>query len=144
MEDAASIGEFLEDVANRAGLQILARGRSSVTLAFAFQDGRSQKVWVRALGKDGSGNLIIGFYSPVLQLPPGTMLGQKAANELLRENSEFAHGAWAVQKVEEDEFLVACDTQIAETLDPKEFKATVRGLAAVADSKEQQMAKDDF
>jgi hypothetical protein len=145
MEDMAiSFSEFLQRVAGRAGLKIMQREPTGVTLAFGFEDGRSQKVWVRAVGHDGAGNLIIGFFSPVLQLPAGVMLGQKAANELLRENAQLAHGAWAIHQVEQGEFLVAFDTQIAQTIDPEEFEATVRGLAAMADSKEQEMEKDDY
>jgi len=136
--------EFLDRVASRAGLKIAERGPVSVTLLFSMEGGRSQKVWVTALGKDPDGNLIVGFFSPVLQIPAGAMLGQKSANELLRDNAHLSHGAWAIQKVRDEEFLVAYDTQIAQTMDPAEFKASVCALAAIADAKEKELGQDVF
>ena len=119
-------------------------GPENVTLVFDMGSGRSQRVWVRALGTDAAENLIIGFFSPVLQLPTDEMLGQKAANELLRENAKLAHGAWAIQNTTDGEYLVATDTQIAQTMDHQEFEASVRALAATADAKERELGADVF
>ena len=119
-----SFGDFITQVATRAGLKISERGPSSVTLLFDLGGGRKQKVWVRSRGTSRDGKLIVGFFSPALQIPAGAMLGQKAANELLRENVKLAHGAWAIEKAGNEECLVAFDTQIAQTMQPEEFKAS--------------------
>ena len=144
VETSISVGEFLTQLAEKAGLKIEDSGPENATLVFYMGSGRSQRVWVRALGTDAAKNLIVGFFSPVLQLPTGEMLGQKAANELLRENATLAHGAWAIQNTNDGEYLVATDTQIAQTMDHQEFEASVRGLAATADAKERELGADVF
>lgn len=144
VETKVSVGEFLTQMADKSGLKIEDQGPENVTVLFDMGEGRSQRVWVRALGTDAGDNLIVGFFSPVLQVPQGEMIGQKAANELLRENATLAHGAWAIQKTKDGEYLVAFDTQIAQTMDPKEFEASVRAMAAVADLKEKDLGHDLF
>ena len=98
VETSVSVGEFLTQVAQKAGLKIEDSGPENVTLAFDMGGGRNQ----------------------------------------------MPHGAWAIQNTTDGEYLVATDTQIAQTMDPKEFEASVRALAATADAKEQELGADSF
>ncbi len=136
--------QFLTEVAAKSGLKVRQLGPSAIVVPFDMGEGRTQNVWVRALGTDGGGNLLVGIYSPALKMPEGQLLSREAANGLLRENVNLAHGAWAIQKMEDGEYLVLFDTQIAQTMDPEEFTASVRSLAAAADAKEKSLGSDAF
>mgnify|MGYP005836847323 CR=1 FL=1 len=139
-----SFADFLTQIAGKTGLKVRTISPSAVVVPFDMGEGRTQYVWVRAVGTDGRGNLLVGIYSPALKMPEGQLLSREAANELLRENINLAHGSWAIQKMEDGEYLVMFDTQIAQTMDPEEFAASVRGLAAAADAKEKSLGSDAF
>jgi hypothetical protein len=50
----------------------------------------------------------------------------------------FAHGSWAIERQEENDYLVAFNTQLAHTMQPPEFEATVRVLSRAADNMEKK------
>lgn len=143
MKQMMSFAEFVETIAEKAGMTVNKPDDSSIVVHFDTGEGRTQRLIVKPVGQEG-GNLIVGFYSAVLEMPAGQMLNQKTANELLSENAHLYHGAWAIEKIEDSEYLVVFDTQIAQTMDPEEFKASVRALAFFADEMEKKLGKDVF
>lgn len=142
MKQMMSFSEFVETVAEKAGVPVKKKD-NSVVVTCDVGEGRTQNVVVALFGQE-RGNLIIGFSSAVLKMPAGQMLNQKTANELLRKNADLPHGAWAIEKIEDSEYLVVFDTQIAQTMDPEEFKASVEALAFYADKMEKKLGKDVF
>jgi len=139
-----SFADFVEQVAAKAGLKVEKRNPSLIVVPYNMGGDRHQSVYVRPLGMTANKSLIIGFSSPALKMPAGQQLGQKTANDLLRENAKLPHGAWAIESIEDAEYLVAFDTQIAQTMDPIEFKASAGALADIADSMEQKLGTDNF
>ena len=139
-----SLADFLKHVAGAAKLTVRQLRPNLVAVPFDMGGGRSQSVYVEAAGEDAAGNLIVTFFSPALELPGGQRLGEKAANQLLEKNAKAAHGAWAIKEVDGTTYLGACDTQIAQTMDPPEFRASAMGLAAMADGFEKGLGKDVF
>jgi hypothetical protein len=139
-----SFAEFVERIAARTGLVVKKHNPSLVIIPFDMGRGRKQNVWVKPIGLDHMGNLIIGFSSPALQMPTGQMLSQETANKLLRQNANLPYGAWAIEKSEGGEFLIVFDTQIAQTMQPQEFEASVRTLAQAADAMEKELGVDVF
>lgn len=136
--------DFIKATAAKAGLNIRELNANLIAVPYDMGAGRHQQVFVRAMGKTADGSIIIGFFSPALKMPAGQMLGQKTANDLLRANIALAHGAWAIERIENDDYLVVFDTQIAQTMDPEEFRASAGALAAIADEMEKRMGVDAF
>lgn len=139
-----TFADFVESVASKAGLKIVKKDANVAVAAFRMAEGRSQTVWIKPVGFDVHRNLIVAISSPALKMPKGQMIGQQKANDLLRENAKMAHGAWAIEDVDGDGYLVALDTQIAATMQPEEFEASVRGVAATADQMERKLGVDVF
>jgi hypothetical protein len=140
----SSFANQIEAVAAQAGLRVQKLDPSLVLVPFLIPGERRQRVWVRDAGVDAAGNRIVRFSSPAVEVPGGQQLGQKMANELLRENAKLAHGAWAVEDVQDKQFLVAVDTRIMEYMDPPEFRASANTVALAADAKEKQLEKDEY
>ncbi|MBI5208616.1 MAG: hypothetical protein HY927_01425 [Elusimicrobia bacterium] len=136
--------DYIEQLAKKAGMVVNKTNPDLVVIPFDMGGGRHQNVFVRPMGKTGDGNVIIGFFSPALKMPSGQMLGQKSANDLLRENAKLAHGAWAIEKIENDDYLVVYDTQIAQTMEAEEFKASAYALSSIADEMEKRLGADSF
>lgn len=143
-QDGASFAEFVEKIATEAGLKVIKRSHTLVIVLFDMGEGRKQNVFVKPLGLDHKGNLVIGFSSPALQMPADQMLSQDVANDLLRRNAKFAHGSWAIERQGENDYLVAFNTQLAHTMQPQEFEAIVRVLSRAADNMEKTLGVDLF
>ena len=138
-----SFAEFLERIAAEAGLRVRKLNPNLVTVPFRFPDGREQRVWVGLVGLDPMKNRIVRFSSPVLEMSRDQQLGQKAANDLLRENARLPHGAWGIDTVQDKQYLVILDTQIGQSMDAREFKASTETVAVLADKKEQEVTGED-
>jgi len=143
-EDGASFAEFVEKIAAEAGLKVIKRSHTLVIVLFNMGEGRKQNVFVKPLGLDHKGNLVIGFSSPALQMPADQLLSQDVANDLLRKNTKFAHGSWGIERQGENDYLVAFSTQLAHTMQPQEFEAIVRMLSRAADDMEKKLGVDLF
>jgi hypothetical protein len=139
-----SFSEFIEAVANKSGVSVSPKGESEVEVRVDLTDGRAQKVYVRSLGIEGGTHILVGFYSPAIKLEDGGELKQAAANMLLRENARISHGAWAIDTVDDGDYLVAFDTQMSHTMDPEEFKVSVETVAKLADEMEKKLGRDLF
>jgi hypothetical protein len=79
-----------------------------------------------------------------MKMGAGQYLPQKKANDLLRQNAKLLHGAWAIENIEGDDYLVIFDTQIAQTMDTEEFAASVKAAAFLADEMERELGRDGF
>lgn len=132
-----TFSDFITQIAAQAGIPVRWESDSRVSVLCNLPRERRQTVYIDFLGEDAQKNILVGFYSPVIKLPPNQMLGQKMANDLLRENANLPHGAWAILKLNDGEYLVACDTQIAQHMQPQELSASVSTLAFTADEKEK-------
>ena len=136
---------WIESIAAMAGFKLQKLSDTLVVITCNLNGGRSQIVWVSAMGKDRFNNTVVSIASPALKLGHvGRYLSQKEANNLLRHNAALCHGAWAIQNIEGDDYLVMFDTQIAETMDTTEFATSVKDTAALADALEKQFDKDQF
>jgi hypothetical protein len=137
--------DWIEAIAAMAGLKLEKLGETLVAVRCEMAEGRTQIVWISPLGKDRFHNTIIGISSPALKLgSTGRCLSQQQANDLLRQNAKMPHGAWAIENIEGDDYLVMFDTQIAETMDAQEFAASVKATALLADTMEKRLDKDEF
>ena len=144
-ETPLNFAAWIEAIAGMAGLKLEKLSQTLVAIRCHLNENRTQVVWVSPLGRDQFGNTIIGVSSSASKLGTrGRHLSQKMANSLLRQNATLAHGAWAIQNIEGDDYLVMMDTQIAETMDTPEFAASVKTTAALADEMEQQLGQDNF
>jgi hypothetical protein len=136
---------WIEAIAALAGFNLQQLSDSLVAITCQLNEGRSQTVWVSPIGKDRHNNTVITIASPALKLGSvGRQLSQKQANNLLRHNATLCHGAWAIENIEGDDYLVMFDTQIAEAMDTVEFASSVKDTAALADAMEKQLGKDQF
>jgi nitrogen fixation protein FixH len=134
----------IEEVARQAGLKVQVVNPVQITCGIGFQNDRSQTVWIRVLGTDAEQNVLCRFSSPALEMEADQLLGQQAANDLLRENLQLAHGSWGVEVVGDKSYLVVYRTQIATAMQPEEFKSAILGLASTADAMEQKLGKDAY
>ena len=107
---------WIETIAAMAGFTIQKLSETLVIIKYELPKGRSQIVWISPVGKDRFKNTVISIASPALKMgAAGRQLSQKHANALLRHNAQLLHGAWAIENIEGDDYLVMFDTQIAET-----------------------------
>ncbi len=135
---------WIEGIAGLAGFQIERLCETLVAVRCQLPAGRTQTVWVRLVGRDPLGNTLISISSPAMKMGSGQFLPWEQANSLLRQNTQLYHSAWAIDSVEGDDYLVMYDTQIAETMDTKEFAASVQASAVLADEMEKQLGYDRF
>jgi hypothetical protein len=136
---------WIESIAAMAGFEIQKLSETLVVIKCELPTDRSQIVWISPVGKDRFNNTVISIASPALKMgASGRYLSQKQANRLLRHNAQLLHGAWAIQNIEGDDYLVIFDTQTAETMDTSEFATSVKDTAALADAMEKQLGKDQF
>ncbi|MBN2091458.1 hypothetical protein JW964_17735 [candidate division KSB1 bacterium] len=138
-----TFGDFIRQVATQVGIPVNWVNPSLVMVSLDLPEKRKQTVYIEPIGMDPENNLVVGFYSPALKLPLNQMLGQKIANELLRANSKIFHGAWAILTLSDGDYLVVADTQIAQFMEPQEFKASTLSLALLADAKELELTGTD-
>ena len=137
--------DWIETIAAMAGLKLQKLSEQLAAIKYNLAASRSQIVWISPLGRDQLGNTIISIASPATKMgATGRFLSQKYANHLLRHNAKLPHGAWAIQNIEGDDYLVMMDTQIAETMDTQEFAASVKTTACLADEMEQRFGHDQF
>jgi len=138
-----SFSDYVRAVAARAGLRVQQQSDFEVTADFDMGDKRTQRVWIGLVGEDSEGNLIISISSPAHRMRPGQKLSLEFANQLLCENASLAHGAWAIRKTKEYDYLVMFDTQIVGSMDPEELRASVVAVAARADQMEKKITGGD-
>jgi hypothetical protein len=139
-----SFVQFVQGVAAAAKLNVQVKTPELVVVPWDFGEGRAQNTFVRFMGQTGSGDRILAFFSPALKLAAGQELGQKTCNELLRKNAALAHGAWAIARIDREDYLVVQDTQTAQTMEPSEFYASAIAVAKAADDMEKQLGADVF
>lgn len=131
--------------ATQAELSLTTQNDRVGCLDYDLDGGRKQRVYVVASGKDADGYDMVEFSSPALELNnSGQDLSQEKANELLRANAGFAHCAWAIQQVDDKDYLVATSSRILSTLDQEEFTAAARHVAVAADNFEAEFGVDLF
>ncbi|MCP4628909.1 MAG: hypothetical protein GY850_36185, partial [bacterium] len=143
-EDPINFPDWIETIATMAGFKIQKLSRSLVVIKYKLPRERTQTVWINPIGKDPLGNTIIGISSPAIKMGAGQYLPQKKANDLLRQNAKLLHGAWVIENIEGDDYLAMFDTQIAQTIDTKEFAASVKAVAFLADEMERELDRDGF
>ncbi len=136
---------WIEFIAAMAGFKTQKLSETLIVIKYELAGGRSRIVWISPVGKDRFNNTVISIASPTLKMgTAGRYLSQKHANGLLRHNAQLQHGAWAIENIEGDDYLVMFDTQIAETMDTIEFATSVKEAATLADAMEKQLGKDQF
>ncbi len=143
-KNKSEFSDFIVHIASQAGFEVVKESPTIVTITLDLKDGRAQTVWIKPAGTDNQDNPLISITSAAAKIPKGQNLSQSVANELLRQNTNIAHGAWGINKIEENEYLVAMVTMIAKTMQPEDFKASVVSLAMTADNKEKEMGVDIF
>ena len=139
-----NIGEKIKTITEQAGFTVAESDIDSVLLFFDMGKGRSQRVMIRGIGNDKLGQKIIGISSPAMCFPANESLGQVTANKLLQENAKSAHGAWAIEVLEDKAYLVMMDTQILDTMQKEELRASIGAVAASADKLENELGEDNF
>ena len=135
---------WIEGIAAMAGLEAERLSDELVAINYVLLDGRTQVVWVNPIGRDPMGNTIVGISAPAMKVGKGHLLPRQVTNNLLRENSKMYHSAWSIELIEGDEYLVVFDTQIAETMDTKEFSASVQVCAILADDWKKKLDRDSL
>lgn len=142
----STFADAIEKMCGEIGFNIGRQNDDVATVSFDMGDDRDQTVWITPMGTNPDDELVISITSPALNMSdmPDIMLGQKTANNLLRENAQLFTGSWAVEELGEDTYLVAVDTQIMSTCDPEELRASILTVAHMADNLEKQMGVDNF
>ena len=134
----------ITDIATKANIPLEQRQENFVTVNVNFGNGRMQRVWIRPFGLDSKNRHLINISSAAVVLPKGQMLGQAYANNLLKDNSRIMHGAWAIVEGDKEDYLVAMDTLIAETMEAEEFEASTFIVGLLADEIEKNSGHDAF
>ncbi len=136
---------WIKAIGAMAGFALQKLSDNLAVITCRLNGGRSQTVWISAMGQDRYHNTIIRISSPAMKMgSAGRLLSQKQANDLLRHNATLCHGAWAIETLEGDDYLVIFDTHIAGTMDTVEFATSVKDTAALADTMEKKLGKDQF
>ena len=144
-DTAFKFSAWIEAIAALAGFDLQPLSESLVAITCQLNGGRKQTVWISPIGKDRHNNTVITIASPAMKLgASGRQISQRQANDLLRHNAKLCHGAWAIDTIEGDDYLVMFDTQIAEAMDTVEFASSVKDTPALADAMEKQLGKDQF
>jgi hypothetical protein len=139
-----SFDQFITGLATAAKLKVQVKSPTMVMVPWDLKDNRKQNTFVIYYGKSGLGHQLAGFFSPALKLAAGQELNAKTANMLLRANAGFAHGGWAIVKIDGEEYLGLLDSQMTENLSPAEFAAVALGVATSADAFEKEIGADVF
>ena len=139
-----SFADFCEQMAKKAGLPLEQKTNEFVTVVFKTGESRYQRVWIRPFGTDYKERQLIAITSPAMVLSKGQQLSQKVANELLKDNCKLAHGAWAIQESDKEDYLIAIDSLIADTMEPEELESSAGVVAMLADEMEARLNVDTF
>ena len=100
-----------------------------VTLEFDSDHG-AETVYIRPCGQNADGNTVLEFTSRGLEVPADTSAALAFAMLLLERNGEMLMGYWGIEKLEEDRYFTVFVSQIANTMDLDEFRASVRAILA--------------
>lgn len=118
----------------------------SVVVKLQLPGGREHTVFISESGKSPGGFTVISFVSPCERLKTGFLTGisKRQALDLLRQNAAMPFAAFSLLSTENGEMLCVRSTQLLDTMDPAEFRASVECVAAFADRYEADQGRDDF
>jgi len=135
-----SFSAKIQQVANQAGLKVVAQNESFVSCGFGLGDGRSQTVHLAPAG-DLAGKPVVRISTPVRELPGD--LPQNIANELLQLNTQFKIGSFGVMAGGDKKVLMFAHNMLLDELEPQEFAVVVATLARTGDDFEKKFGGGD-
>ncbi|MDP6443008.1 MAG: SPFH domain-containing protein [Pirellulaceae bacterium] len=128
--------ELVRTVAGSNGWQVQESGQMwQITVPIGSL--RKQNVTVNFAAKDPDGHNLISYTSICGTASEGNAMA------LLRYNMQMVHGAFAVQKTGNGEFLVVQANQLADTADPMEITRVITAVAWQADKVEEKLGGGD-
>ena len=135
----------LEEMATEAGFAP-ARHEDSIVVKLKLGESRHQTVFVSELGRSARDLRSVTFLSPCQRLKSGFLsgMGRRTALDLLRRNASMPFAAFALLQVGEEEMLCVRSTQLLETMDLEEFRASCDCVARFADAYEAELGKDEY
>jgi len=119
--------EFIKHNANTVGWSAMkVLSDSGVALPFNSNEGPIQ-VFIQPCGKF-EGQTVIEFSSPGLPVPADEGLEKVLSRMLLERNSKALQGHWGIEDSSDGPMYSVFVSQIANTMDPPEFKQAVLGV----------------
>lgn len=115
----------------------------NLIIGFDEEDGteRSQFVVISATGNEGQ---FVTISSPVgEQAKIGDKFSVEFMNELLTKNTSLVGFGYALENVDEIDYLVTCSDQVLATLDDSELENAIFNCAIAADEMEKHLGLGD-
>lgn len=126
------------------GWNISINSDTNVSLGFELGEGRSQLVILFLAGEIAE-QPIIQISSPAANLKDiEDKLDQDFMNELLRLNANTPNYGWALESIDEGEYLIASSDQMLNTMDLGELRAAVYAVTSAADEMEARFGLDNY
>jgi hypothetical protein len=145
--ESAEVLAKVQQVAAMAGLKVVLKPEDPMLITgFDMGQGRSQTVYIRHAGRIPTGQDVICFMSPCLNVKRGLFSGlsRRKAVDLLRRNSIMLFGFYALVPMQECDVLMVCSSQIVDTMEIEELSTHVRACAMFADGYEREHGRDEF
>ncbi|HZN93973.1 MAG TPA: hypothetical protein VFB81_14775 [Myxococcales bacterium] len=147
LQDTVNALKRISEVAALAGIQTVVNEEAQrVEMGFGLDQGRSQVVCVKYMGKSPEDHDVITFFSPARVISKGFLKGmsRESAIELLRLNCNMMFARFGILESEKEVMIVASVDHLLDTLDPAELKHTALSVAIAADRYERKFGKDEF
>lgn len=137
----------VEEIAGLAGYKVNRHPSGSLLMiSFDMGRGRSQNVFIVPCGTTPDGKNVVSFSSPCMAVKKGMFkgIGKAQALDLLRRNAMLKFGHFAIASAGDCEGIMACASQIVETMEIEEFEALANTVAIIADEYEREHGQDQF
>ncbi|MDD3642531.1 MAG: hypothetical protein PHQ19_03600 [Candidatus Krumholzibacteria bacterium] len=119
-----SFVSFIKENAEKAGWpSVKVLSDSCVTLPFDTDEG-DINIFIRPCGKLFD-KTVLEFSGPDIPVPSDVDLKLSMLEAFMKRNGDLLQGHWAIEGGEDDPKFSVMVTQIAETMDPLEFKSAV-------------------
>ncbi len=136
-----SFADTIENIAGRAGLQVMKKNDEFVTCFMSLPGGRKQIVFLHPAGDLGD-HPVVNISTVIRELPDG-LLPSKIADGLLTANQGFKLGSFGILKQGDKRVLVFAHNMILDRLEPDELALVIIVLAKTGDEWEAKLGGGD-
>ena len=140
-QTAPGIAQAVQQLAGRAGLQVVVQNQDYVQCGLGLAAGRKQIVHLMNAGNFGA-QTVLHVWTPVVQLPAAG-LPANVSTGLLRESANCKLGAFGIRQVQDAQLLVFYQNVILESLTPDELMTILGVVATTGDQWEQKLGQGD-
>jgi len=148
LEERLEVLKTIRNVAAVAGLkgEIDPDGQHFSMEFATAKEGRTQRVFVKPVGKTLEGQTVVAVFSPALVVKKGMFAGMSKdqAIELLRMNETLNFARFGIWESDEQSMVVASSDLLLEAMDAEELRTHASYVALAADGYEMKFGGDQF